>query len=92
MSNETKKASAISSQRSEGGYKELADENERLKAALNYIALLANIENPHLGHPRASDKDCIFCMSYFALNNGAYGYNITKDQYVSMFNAKKEGI
>ncbi|MBU1626538.1 hypothetical protein KKB18_04140 [bacterium] len=53
----------------------------RYEAALEYILLLANKKNPHLGHPRLSDKNCIVCMAYFALNNGAYGYNIEEDGY-----------
>lgn len=53
----------------------------RYEAALEYIMLLANEKTPHLGHPRLSDKKCIFCMAYFALNDGAYGYNISEKDY-----------
>ena len=53
----------------------------RYEAALEYIILLANKKDPHLGHPRLGDKNCIFCMAYFALNNGAYGYTIEEEDY-----------
>jgi len=49
---------------------------DRLESALDYIALIANISNPHLGRPRSSDKSCVFCMAYLALNDGAYGEHI----------------
>ena len=62
----------------------LKDENERLRAALDYIALLAERKNPHLGRPRLSDKTCIFCMAYFALNNGDYGEFISGDDYKNL--------
>jgi len=62
----------------------IIEENKRLRAALDYIALLAYRQNPHLGRPRLTDKKCIFCMAYFALNNGAYGENISKDDYKKM--------
>ena len=52
---------------------QLQKENKRLRAALDWIALVANKNNPHLGRPRSSDKTCIFCMAYLALNEGAYG-------------------
>lgn len=52
---------------------EIKKDNERLRQALDYIALVANKNNPHLGRPRTTDKDCIFCLAYFALNDGAFG-------------------
>ena len=61
----------------------------RYEAALEYILLLANKNNPHLGHPRLSDKNCIFCMAYFALNNGAYGYTIEEEDYRKLINELK---
>lgn len=51
----------------------IEQENKRLKEALDYIALISMKKNPHLGRPRSSDKDCIFCLAYLALNDGAYG-------------------
>ncbi|MBK7380475.1 MAG: hypothetical protein IPJ03_16090 [Ignavibacteriales bacterium] len=75
----------------DASYKELAEENKRLKSALKYITLLAEIKDPHLGHPRLSDKNCIFCMAYFALNNGAYGYEITGEEYEQLFEKRRNG-
>ena len=60
---------------------ELKKENELLKSVLNYINLLALHKDMHLGHPRLSDVKCIFCMSYFALHNGDYGYKVSKEYY-----------
>jgi len=57
-------------------------ENERLRYALEYI--LALTESTHLGRPRLSDRKCVFCMAFFALNNGAYGDEITGNQYHEM--------
>jgi len=62
-------------------YNKLKNENERLKVALDYICLLSNIKNHHLGRPRLSDKKCIFCMAYFAINNGAFGEEISIGDY-----------
>ena len=56
-------------------------EIERLRSALDYIACLSMKENSHLGRPRLSDKTCIFCMAYFALNNGAFGESISTEDY-----------
>lgn len=53
--------------------KELITENKKLKSSLDYIALVASSQNLHLGRPRTSDNKCIFCLAYFALNDGAYG-------------------
>ena len=69
---------------------ELRNENNRLKAALNYILLLADKKDPHLGHPRLTDMKCIFCMAYFALNNGDYGYFISEVEYKGLANKLKK--
>ena len=53
-----------------------ADKEKYLREALDYIALVANKKNPHLGRPRSSDTECIFCLAYLALNDGAYGEHI----------------
>ena len=58
----------------------------RYEAALRYILLLEEERNPHLGPPRLTNKKCIFCMAYFALNNGAYGYYISEDDYKRLTN------
>lgn len=47
-----------------------------LRSALDWIAIVANTQSPHLGRPRSSDTSCIFCMAYLALNDGAYGEHI----------------
>lgn len=62
---------------------------ERLEAAIDYMLILASEKDPHLGHPRLSDKNCIFCMGYFALNDGAYGYSITTDEYKKLSEEKR---
>ena len=59
----------------------LEAEIRRYEAALKYIMLLEEERNMHLGQPRLTDKKCIFCMAYFALNNGAYGCYISEDDY-----------
>jgi len=51
----------------------------RYEAALEYILILAG--DAHLGRPRLSDKKCIYCMAFFALNNGAYGNKIEENEY-----------
>jgi O6-methylguanine-DNA--protein-cysteine methyltransferase len=53
--------------------KTIEEENKFLREALDYIALVANKKDPHLGRPRSSDKECIFCLAYLALNDGDYG-------------------
>ena len=54
-----------------------------LEEALRAILWIANKKNPHLGHPRLTDRDCIFCIGYFALkeNNGSFGYTVDVDFY-----------
>ena len=47
-------------------------EINRLKKALEVIAILYSTKNTHLGRPRW-DNTCIECLAYFALNNGDYG-------------------
>lgn len=61
--------------------KELKNEIERLRTAIDYILWLSNKKNPHLGHPRLSDRECVFCMGYFAINNGSFGYSLTTEDY-----------
>jgi hypothetical protein len=61
--------------------RELEGNNDRMKSALTYINSLAYKKDVHLGHPRMSDKECIFCMSFFAIQKGTYGYEITKEDY-----------
>lgn len=53
----------------------------RLTAALQYILALQNKENMHLGRPRTTDKTCITCMAFFAINPGAYGEYISEEDY-----------
>ena len=48
-------------------------ETKRYRDALDYITVVAMKKNPHLGRPRTSDKECIFCLAYLALNDGVYG-------------------
>ena len=55
---------------------------QRYEAALEYILMLANKKDPHLGHPRLTDKNCIYCMTYFALHNGAYGCYMSENDYI----------
>lgn len=55
------------------------EERDRLEAAMEYIAALA--ERTHLGRPRPSDKHCIYCMAYFALRPGAFGVEMSTDDY-----------
>ena len=62
----------------------LEKENKRLKTALYYIMLLEDKRNMHLGRPRLSDKHCIYCMSFFALNNGSYGEHISTEQFETL--------
>jgi hypothetical protein len=57
--------------------KQIKDENERLRLALEYINLLKAPE--HLGRPRSSDSKCIFCISYIVLNDGAFGESISTE-------------
>jgi len=66
----------------DGGIQSSMVDIKRYRAALEYIALLANKKDPHLGHPRLTDKSCIFCMAFFALNNGAYGYTVEEEDYL----------
>jgi len=56
----------------------------RLIAALEYIMMLVEKKNPHLGRPRLSDEECIFCAAFFAVNNGAYGYHISENDYKAL--------
>ena len=70
--------------------KNIKKENERLKVALDYICLLANKKNPHLGRPRLTNLECIFCMAYFALNNGAFGEYISIEDYKKLSNRLRE--
>lgn len=45
----------------------IANENERMKKALEYIQhLWWDQKGPHLGRPRKGDNSCIFCMAEFA--------------------------
>lgn len=67
--------------------KETTQKIKFLESALDYIALIANIENPHLGRPRSSDVKCIFCLAYLALNDGAYGEHF---EYAEMAQALRE--
>lgn len=62
-----------------------------MEMALEYICWVANKKNPHLGHPRLSDKDCIFCNAYFAIpeNNGGYGYTVDSKYYLDLIEALK---
>lgn len=62
-------------------------ENKRLRSALDWIAIVSNEKNPHLGRPRSSDKTCIFCMAYLAINDGAYGEHI---DYEALSKAKRD--
>ena len=62
-------------------YVDASPEHERLKSAMNYIMLLAHKKDVHLGRPRLSDKSCIACMAYFALNNGDYKETASKEDY-----------
>jgi hypothetical protein len=57
------------------------DELERYRSALEYINALAAKKQMHLGRPRPSDRECLYCASYFALNNGAYGHYISAANY-----------
>lgn len=57
------------------------EREERLKTAIDWILILNNEKNPHLGRPRTSDKTCIFCMGYLAMNYGAYGERIETSDY-----------
>lgn len=58
-----------------------------LESALDYIALIAIKDNPHLGRPRATDSRCYFCLAYLALNDGAYGEHF---EYAEMAEALRE--
>ena len=62
-------------------------ENKRLRSALDWIAILAFEKDQHLGRPRSSDPTCIFCMAYFAINDGAYGEHI---DYEALIKAKRD--
>lgn len=62
--------------------KELIDENERMRAALDWICIVANEQDPHLGRPRSNDTSCIFCMAYLAMYDGAYGEHINYAELV----------
>lgn len=70
--------------------REIEEKDKRIKfleSALDYIALIANIDNPHLGRPRSTDVKCYFCLAYLALNDGAYGEHF---EYAEMAEALRE--
>lgn len=60
-----------------------------LREAIDYIAIVAMKKNPHLGRPRSSDKECIFCLAYLALNDGAYGEHF---EYKEMAEEARKGF
>lgn len=74
----------------------LQKENKRLRSALDWIALVSNKNNPHLGRPRSSEKECIFCMAYLAVNDRAYGEHVdyealAKQEMSASLTQEKEG-
>lgn len=58
---------------------ELKNDNKFLKSVIDYFMVLEMKRNPHLGRPRLSDMNCLFCVGYIALNPGAYGENLTQE-------------
>ncbi len=69
---------------------EAQKEIKRLQSALDYIALVAMRKDPHLGRPRTSDKTCIFCLAYFALNDGAFGESFNYEEMAKELRAEKK--
>ena len=59
----------------------LKKEIERLRAALRLIGLIESKRNMHLGRPRSSATNCIFCIAYLAENYGAYGEYLEKEDF-----------
>jgi len=63
-----------------------------MRKAIEWVLWRSNKDNPHLGHPRLSDKNCIFCNMYFALdeNNGASGYTVDEQHYENLIEEIKK--
>ena len=65
---------------------------KRLETALYLIAHLQYRKDTHLGRPRLSDMNCIFCVAHLSKDYGAFGDYLTTEMMEAKMSQLREAV
>jgi hypothetical protein len=69
-----------------------AQKIKRLETAMELISFLQYRKDMHLGRPRLSDMNCIFCVAQLSKDYGAFGDYLTTEMMEAKIAQMREAV